>query len=138
VPGGGSAGVGVGVGCACGDAMAGPDDGGGKADGVTGWAVVTPGDGSAGNVVTDTTGVGAGVPAARDVVVDCPSANAITQQHAAIAVIEILVMPSSPGPERKLAATRLPELRSGATLPRAALGRYISRARIRSRSPGAI
>ncbi|MBV8082026.1 MAG: hypothetical protein JO293_07460 [Candidatus Eremiobacteraeota bacterium] len=38
----------------------------GDADGVTGCAVGTLGDGSAGSVVTETIGVGAGVFAARD------------------------------------------------------------------------
>lgn len=106
--------------------MAGPGVGGNGA-GVTGCAVATPGDGSAGSVVTDTTGVGGvGVPAARDVDVGCASASAIAQHVAAIAIIEILVMPLSPS---ELRSEETVELRST---------RYITRARIRSRSPGAI
>jgi len=97
--------------------MTGPGVGANGA-GVTGWAVDTPGDGNAGSVVTDTTGVGAGVPAARDVVTDCPSAIAIAQHNAAIAIIENLVMPLPLTPRARERGTAC--------------------ARIRSRLPGAI
>src|SRR5271167_2345257 len=106
VPGGGSAGVGAIAGCPDGDPMPGPALGGGAIIGDTEWAVGTPGDGNAGSVVTDTTGVGAGVPAARDVVTDCPSATAIAQHNVAIAIIENLVMPLIPNPRAALGALR--------------------------------
>lgn len=61
--------------------MTGAGVGGTAADGVTGCAVATPGDGSAGSVVTETTGVGAGGFAARDDVP--PAASASTAAHSA-------------------------------------------------------